>query len=205
MSDLLPHLAKLAARINAEHHQAETARRAGLQHAKNAGELLIKAKEQCRYGEWLPWLRANVELSERTAQAYMQIAKRWEELEAKAQRVADLPYRDGLKLLADPAPASPLEVLQAATTLFKEASAALKAGDASLGDEQAAAAEQTTAVVREVCASLRGRIDAPDITITELKTIQEVAADLQQAAAEYTVRVERRIGELLETSAEKRK
>jgi hypothetical protein len=100
MSDLVPHLAKLAARINAEHHQAETALRAGLQHAKNAGELLIKAKEQCRHGEWLPWLRANVEFSERTAQAYMRVAKRWEELEAKAQALADLTFEDGLKLLA---------------------------------------------------------------------------------------------------------
>ncbi|HEY7423265.1 MAG TPA: hypothetical protein VH682_03395 [Gemmataceae bacterium] len=39
-------LAELAGRINAEHQQAESALRAGLQHAKVAGELLIEAKKQ---------------------------------------------------------------------------------------------------------------------------------------------------------------
>jgi glycine cleavage system regulatory protein len=100
MSDLVPHLAELANKINAEHQQAETAMRAGLEHAKNAGELLMQAKAQCRHGEWLPWLGANVRFSERTVQAYMRIAKRWGELESKAQGLADLTFEDGLKLLA---------------------------------------------------------------------------------------------------------
>jgi len=102
MSDLVPHLADLADKINAEHQQAETALRAGLEHAKNAGELLLQAKGQCRHGQWLPWLAANVRCSERTAQAYMRIVKRWPELEAKAQGLADLTFGDGLKLLAAP-------------------------------------------------------------------------------------------------------
>jgi hypothetical protein len=95
-------LAELAGRINAEHHQVEQALRAGLQHAKNAGDLLIEAKEQCRHGEWLPWLKANVHFSTRTAQAYMQVAKRWPELVAKAQGLAHLTFEDGLRLLAEP-------------------------------------------------------------------------------------------------------
>jgi hypothetical protein len=75
---------------------------AGLEHARNAGVLLVQAKEQFRHGEWLPWLKANVRFSERTAQAYMRVAKRWKELEAKAQGLADLTFEDGLKLLAEP-------------------------------------------------------------------------------------------------------
>jgi hypothetical protein len=95
-------LSELAERINAEHRQAETALRAGLQHAKNAGDLLIEAKKQCKHGEWLPWLKKNVRFSDRTAQAYMRVAERWPDLEAKAQATADLTIEDGLKLLAEP-------------------------------------------------------------------------------------------------------
>src|SRR5262245_13433345 len=95
-------LDSLAERINAEHAQAETAFREGLIHARVAGEFLAEAKRRCGHGSWLPWLEANVTFSERTAQAYMRIAREWDALAANPQRVADLSYRDGLKLLAAP-------------------------------------------------------------------------------------------------------
>src|SRR5690349_2314819 len=95
-------LAELAGRINAEHQQAETALRAGLEHAKNAGGLLLEAKKQCGHGRWLPWLKANVRFSERAAQAYMRVAKWGAELTAKAQGTADLTIEEGLKLLTAP-------------------------------------------------------------------------------------------------------
>jgi Protein of unknown function (DUF3102) len=100
-------LATLAHAINAEHEAAESALREGLAHARAAGELLVKAKGQCPHGQWLPWLKGNVRFSERTAQAYMRVAREWDTLTAKAQHVADLSYRDGLKLLAAPEPAAP--------------------------------------------------------------------------------------------------
>jgi hypothetical protein len=100
-TDLTP-LPDLAARINHEHDQAEAAFRSGLLHARAAGELLLEAKGQLQHGKWLPWLKENVRFSERTAQAYMRVAKGWPALEAKAQRVADLPFRDAVKLLAAP-------------------------------------------------------------------------------------------------------
>jgi hypothetical protein len=96
-------LAELAGRINAEHQQSETALRAGLEHAKKAGELLLEAKEQCGHGKWLPWLKANVKFSERTARRYMTIASRWEEL-ANRSRVSDLSYREALAVLSSPEP-----------------------------------------------------------------------------------------------------
>jgi hypothetical protein len=96
-------LAVLAPQINAEHQQVEETFKAGLLHARAAGELLIRAKRLCGHGGWIPWLKANVRFSERTAQAYMRVAREWDTLQAKAQHVADLSYRDGLKLLADPA------------------------------------------------------------------------------------------------------
>jgi hypothetical protein len=93
-------LPKLAKQINAEHALADAALREGLAHARNCGNLLVQAKEQLQHGEWLPWLAANVQFSGRTAQAYMRIANRWDELKAKAQGLADLTFESGLKLLA---------------------------------------------------------------------------------------------------------
>jgi hypothetical protein len=67
----------------------------------------LQAKWQCKHGEWLPWLKTNVCFSVRTAQAYMRVAERWTELEAKAQGLAHLTFEDGLKLLATPTQPEP--------------------------------------------------------------------------------------------------
>jgi hypothetical protein len=46
--------------------------------------------------------RHNVRFSIRTAQAYMRVAERWPELEAKAQPVALLTFKDALAFLSEP-------------------------------------------------------------------------------------------------------
>jgi hypothetical protein len=106
MSGLIPAgkaLTALARKINAAHQAAETTLQAGLEHARTAGLLLIEAKEKCDHGQWLPWLKANVRFSDRTAQNYIRIAKRWDELvAANPQALADLTYEDSVKLLALP-------------------------------------------------------------------------------------------------------
>jgi hypothetical protein len=40
-----------------------------------AEEALIEAKKQVKHGQWLPWLGANCDISERTARSYMQLAR----------------------------------------------------------------------------------------------------------------------------------
>src|SRR4051794_12628062 len=102
MSNIIPvggTLSDLADKINDEHRAAEAALRTGLMHARNAGMLLRDAKAKVSHGAWIPWLKKNCEFSERTAQLYMRVASRWAELEAKAQRVSDLSFRDGIRLL----------------------------------------------------------------------------------------------------------
>lgn len=106
---LVVSLAGLAERINAEHEQCEVHMRAGVDHAIKAGELLIEAKSLCAHGEWGAWLQANCAFAERTAQAYMRVARNREALEAKAQRVADLPFREALNLLSGPRSVKPAE------------------------------------------------------------------------------------------------
>jgi len=95
-------LATLATEINLHHRQAESAIQSGLEHAHEAGRLLIEAKSQCEHGQWGPWLEANFEGSKRTARAYMQVVKRWPEIEAKRQTSADLSIDGALRLLASP-------------------------------------------------------------------------------------------------------
>ena len=100
-------LEELAAQINAAHFECEQALKAGLGHALKVGKLLVVAKQRLGHGNWLSWLKANVTFSDRTAQGYMRVAKRWTELEAKAQRVADLPYRQAVALLCAPTTEEP--------------------------------------------------------------------------------------------------
>lgn len=90
-------LPDLAARIRAAHQAVGEA----MKHAIAAGELLAEAKSKVPHGDWLLWLEANCEMSERTAQGYMRIARELARLEpAKAQRVADLSVRDALRSLS---------------------------------------------------------------------------------------------------------
>jgi hypothetical protein len=92
-------LTDLAARIRAEHTATSDALKRSVEHAMAAGDLLIEAKSQLKHGRWLPWLAKHCEISERTAQLYMRIAKNRAEIEAKAQRIADLTLNEAAGLL----------------------------------------------------------------------------------------------------------
>ena len=50
------------------------------------GDLLIEAKEHLKHGKWLPWLKQEFSLSDRSARNYMQAAK----FAAKSETVSDL-------------------------------------------------------------------------------------------------------------------
>jgi hypothetical protein len=105
MSGLIT-LPTLAARIRHEHEQVATSMMSAINHAIAAGELLLEAKRQVKHGEWLPWLAENCDIAERTAQAYMRLARTPLE---KRNAVADLPLRDALASLASPSAPAPDE------------------------------------------------------------------------------------------------
>jgi hypothetical protein len=48
---------------------------AGLEHYRQAGEMLIEAKDQLAHGAWGPWLAKNFDMVARTAQQYMRLAR----------------------------------------------------------------------------------------------------------------------------------
>src|SRR4051812_18212064 len=93
----LPELADL---INEAHERVEGAIRSGLEFARQAGELLQQAKAQVPHGRWTAWIENNCQISLRTAQGYMRLARRWDELVGtNPQRVALLSLREALRLL----------------------------------------------------------------------------------------------------------
>lgn len=60
------------------------------------GKRLNEAKAQLPHGEWLPWLREKVDISERSAQDFMRLAKEY----SKSAEIADLGAAKALALLA---------------------------------------------------------------------------------------------------------
>jgi hypothetical protein len=94
-------LTVLAARIRAEHEAVRGLLHAVVERAMAAGDLLIEAKAQVPHGQWLPWLQDHVQISERTAQLYMRLAKNRAEIEKakSAMHVADLTLNQAAAVL----------------------------------------------------------------------------------------------------------
>ena len=98
----LPALDDLAKTINEEHEACRQAMRSAVDHAVRAGELLIEAKSGIAHGEWGEWIGTNCCFSDRTARAYMRLAKELPKLDdEKRQRVAEMPLREALTLIGD--------------------------------------------------------------------------------------------------------
>ena len=103
MADL-ERLDTLAQRINREHRQVQAAFGKTLQHARRAGKLLVEAKERTPHGQWGPWLEANFEFTQRTAQNYMRVYSRWEEIQQNTKSNSDLTITSALGSLRAIAP-----------------------------------------------------------------------------------------------------
>ena len=65
----------IAADINRFHELACLRAGEAIEHAKQAGFLLLEAKAAMKHGEWLPWLEQNIQVSARQVQRYMQVAQ----------------------------------------------------------------------------------------------------------------------------------
>jgi hypothetical protein len=99
-------LADLAVRIKLEHAAYGDATRKGVEHAMAAGDLLLEAKAQLKaqlgHGQWLPWLTERCELSVRSAQLYMRLARNRSEIEGKYATVAHLTLQAAASSLLAP-------------------------------------------------------------------------------------------------------
>jgi hypothetical protein len=66
---------------------------AGLEHYRQAGQMLIEAKDQLAHGAWGRWLAKNFDLSARTAQDYMRLARE-EQIRSTAAQPSYVSIRD---------------------------------------------------------------------------------------------------------------
>ena len=104
-----PSLPDLATRIRAGHSAVIEAKKNIVRKAIEVGGWLKQAKDspEMKHGQWLPWLKANCpEISERTAQRYMELADNKEPLEEalklKSAAMADLTLAGAVELLKSP-------------------------------------------------------------------------------------------------------
>ena len=153
-------LQPLAARINAAHDNACASVRAGLDYARQAGDALIEVKQRLTHGAFLPWVAEHTNLGARTAQGYMRLAREWPRLVASedAQRVADLPLRGALALLAE--------------------RPAARATDPRLAAEQLSIEVVT---LHGSLAALAHALEAPGLTLAEAAAIERRAGELETA------------------------
>jgi Protein of unknown function (DUF3102) len=68
-------LQNIADQINHHHAQAISRALSAIQHAKAAGDLLLKQKSTLPHGNFTKWIKANLRVSERQAQRYMAVAQ----------------------------------------------------------------------------------------------------------------------------------
>ena len=88
-------LTALANLANQAHDRALKTANNAVRLAIDCGLILLRAKAQCRHGEWLPWLKENVRFSQPTAWQYMQLATNY-------KRANNLPsIREALACLAE--------------------------------------------------------------------------------------------------------
>jgi ParB family chromosome partitioning protein len=88
-------LADLAEAVNRAHEAGEAATLSSLQHYREAGEALIKARTLCGR-KWLTWLKTNVTFSKSTAYNYITLAEQWDKVPTGVGSL-----RDAVRLLVD--------------------------------------------------------------------------------------------------------
>jgi len=181
----------LAAEIVRAHDAVCRAVQSGVEHARRAGNLLIEAKAGVEHGTWLDWLAAHCPtVPERTAQAYMRIARAWPTLEAKAPRVADLPMRQVLALLAERttdaaehhlAPVDPTSLWRDVTNLRR-----------LMADE-----EQEAKHITAELQMLSSALEASDVTVERAAAIHRRVDAIWRSAVERQLRWLETLGHLL--------
>src|SRR6516225_7333896 len=90
-------LSELAAKIKSLHAAVIDSGKNVVRKAIEAGVALIDAKRQVGHGNWLKWLKENCELSERTAEVYMECARNRQKLEAIIAAAANMTLAQALR------------------------------------------------------------------------------------------------------------
>ena len=167
------------------------------------GDTLIEARDQVSHGQWADWLHENCELSARTAQSYMQLARHRAPIQAKSADSADLSIDAALKYVrkiagkTEVAVAAPVDEPSPEVLAQRAASAARIRGflgddlrddhpDAGVDDDDLAAATLKRAEHTTVNGTAPATIE--EITTTEKPEPVEASAGVL-AGARKTVEI----------------
>lgn len=161
---------------------------------RNAGQAIIEigkrlneAKAQLSHGEWLPWLREKVDISERSARDFMRLAREY----SKSAEIADLGASKALALLALPVPEREQFAAEKHEVDGVEKSVSdMTAKELKKVIEERDAARQTMEAMKaraEVAEQSREKMEKDMI---HLKELQERAREAEEAKAEELRRVE---------------
>lgn len=161
---------------------------------RNAGQAIIEigkrlneAKAQLSHGEWLPWLREKVDISERSARDFMRLAREY----SKSAEIADLGASKALALLA--LPVSEREQFAAEkheVDGVEKSVSDMTAKELKKAIEERDAARQTMEAMKaraEVAEQSREKMEKDMI---HLKELQKRAREEEEAKAEELRRVE---------------
>lgn len=188
----------LKQRINEEHRRCEEAVGSALEHAINAGEGLVQMKDNLSHGTWGRWLRENFEGSERTAQAYMRLYRRRDEIRNGA---ADLSIRGALSSLSVPKP-EPVETVEEATVPSIPAKAVAEAYGTSVEAIRSGRYKNETREVRNAIADEQERREArgesfdAEERAEHARKVAEMKKRSREAAERHRAEQRKRHGEM---------
>ncbi|MHC1767932.1 MAG: DNA N-6-adenine-methyltransferase [Verrucomicrobiia bacterium] len=138
-----------AAEANRLHSELLGLARTSLEIAIRIGELLTEQKARLKHGEWLPWVKDNIEFSEATAKRYMSVHRRRDEL--KSLNVSDL--SDAYRLLSAPAEDDAPETEAELTPAPTESTDAFEAEPVTNTERELTPAGATNKFICEACQS----------------------------------------------------
>ena len=133
------------------------------------GKRLLEAKAQLGHGEWLPWLRDRVDLSERSAQNFMRLAREY----SKSAEIAALPESERANFVSEPHTVDGVEKTVPEMTA-KELKAAIEERDRALREAQKADARARSAE------ESRAKMEAD---MCQLKELQQRAREAEEEKA----------------------
>lgn len=94
-------LGGLAHEIKLECLKSMKASRSSVRHAIAAGHKLIEAKDLVAHGKWGDWVREETDMSSKTSELYMRLAREKKYLMEDPQRIRDLTLNAADQLLAN--------------------------------------------------------------------------------------------------------
>ena len=170
------------------------AKRTGGEAILTIGRCLIEAKDMLPHGEWLPWLNDQVELSERTAQKFMRLAREW----SNPSALTDLGATKALMLLALPEKEREtfLEDNNVIDMSARQLEQAIRERDEARAAAEHAAAEQRTAEearakmeedVRLLNARLAGSKEDREQAMQDVVRLEAELAELKARSVDVAV------------------